>query len=46
MSIIDCLRRLAKKAGAKPTLAVRKKYEKSITFINMDARGEVDFEEV
>jgi len=43
---IDYLKRLAGKDDAKPTLAVKKKYEKSMIFIEMDAGGEVDIEEV
>jgi Holliday junction resolvase len=43
---MDYLKKLAEKAGAKPLLAVKKKYERSITFIDVDAGGEVDIEEV
>ena len=43
---IDYLRKLARKAGARPILAVKRKYERSIKFIDIDAGGEVKIEEV
>jgi Holliday junction resolvase len=42
---IDYLKSLAGKAGARPILAVKKKYERSITFIDVDTGGEVKIEE-
>jgi len=42
---IGYLKSLAGKAGARPIIAVKKKYERSITFIDVDTGGEVKVEE-
>jgi len=42
---IGYLRKLAGKAGARPILAVKKKYERSIIFIGVNSGGEVKIEE-
>jgi len=43
---IDHLKKLAEEAGAKPILAIKKKYERSIKFIDIDNGGEVKIEEI
>jgi Holliday junction resolvase len=42
---IGYLKSLAGKAGARPILAVKKKYERSIKFIDVNSGGEVKIEE-
>ena len=43
---IDYLKKLSGRAGARPLIAVKKKYERSIKFIDMDSGGEVKIEEI
>jgi len=38
---IDYLRKLSGRAGARPIIAVKKKYEKNVRFIDVDSGGEV-----
>jgi Holliday junction resolvase len=43
---LDYLKSLAGKAGARPIIAVKRKYERSIKFINVNSGGEIKIEEV